>query len=46
MSSSEDKCKVPEDKHKDRRKKEYFRRSDILGRGQKGKKVNRLRRTI
>ena len=37
MSSSEDKCEVSKDKHKDRRKMEYSREAINSTRGRKGK---------
>ena len=38
MSSSEDKCEVSEDKYKDRRKIEYFRKVINSTEGRKGKR--------
>ena len=37
MSSSEDKCKVSEDKHEERGKKYYFREAINKAEGRKGK---------
>ena len=37
MSSSEDKCEVPKDKHEDRRKMEYFCEAINSTEGRKGK---------
>ena len=38
MSRSEDKCEVSKDKHKDRRKKEYYREAINLTKGRNGKR--------
>ena len=46
MSSSEEKCKVSEDKHKDQRKMEYFRKVIKSTEGRKGKRKPPLKEYI
>ena len=46
MSSSEDKCEVSKDKHKDRSKMEYFCKAINLTEGRKGKRKSPLEEYI